>query len=67
MELSKQAEEIGFLGVMAGPMVRSSYRAGKLWARAMKKMGREIPEHLSHIDDSGSASQEASSLLARLG
>lgn len=66
VELSQQAEEIGFLGVMAGPMVRSSYRAGKLWARAMKKMGREIPEHLSHIDDSGSASQEASSLVARL-
>ena len=66
VELSKAAEEIGFLGVMAGPMVRSSYRAGKLWARAMKKMGREIPEHLSHIDDSGSAAQEASSLLARL-
>ena len=64
--LSEQAEEIGFLGVMAGPMVRSSYRAGKLWARAMKKSGREIPEHLSHIDDSGSAAQEASSLLARL-
>ncbi|MDO4919811.1 lipoyl synthase [Kocuria sp.] len=66
VELSKAAEEIGFLGVMAGPMVRSSYRAGKLWARAMKAMGREIPEHLAHIDDSGSATQEASSLLARL-
>ena len=66
VDFSKQAEEIGFLGVMAGPMVRSSYRAGKLWARAMKKMGREIPAHLSHIDDSGSASQEASSLVARL-
>lgn len=66
VELSRQAEEIGFLGVMAGPMVRSSYRAGKLWARAMKKSGRQIPEHLSHIDDSGSAAQEASSLVARL-
>ena len=64
VELSKMAEEIGFAGVMAGPMVRSSYRAGKLWARAMKKNGREIPEHLSHIDDTGSAAQEASSLVA---
>lgn len=64
VELSKMAEEIGFAGVMAGPMVRSSYRAGKLWARAMKKQGREIPEHLSHIDDSGFAMQEASSLVA---
>ncbi|MDN5700053.1 MAG: lipoyl synthase, partial [Kocuria sp.] len=32
VDMSKQAEDIGFLGVMAGPMVRSSYRAGKLWA-----------------------------------
>lgn len=62
--LSKAAEEIGFLGVMAGPMVRSSYRAGHLWARAMEKMGRPIPEHLAHIEDTGSARQEASSLVA---
>ncbi|MDN5605041.1 MAG: lipoyl synthase [Kocuria sp.] len=62
--LSEAAEEIGFLGVMAGPMVRSSYRAGRLWARAMDKMGRPIPEHLEHIQDTGSARQEASSLVA---
>jgi lipoic acid synthetase len=67
VELSEQAEEIGFLGVMAGPMVRSSYRAGRLWARAMEKSGREIPSHLAHIEDTGSASQEASSLVQRLG
>ena len=66
MQLSEAAEEIGFLGVMAGPMVRSSYRAGRLWARAMRKMGREIPEHLAHIADEGSARQEASSLLKSL-
>ena len=30
VELSKEAEEIGFLGVMSGPLVRSSYRAGRL-------------------------------------
>ena len=67
VELSRTAEEIGFLGVMAGPMVRSSYRAGRLWARAMEKSGREIPAHLAHIEDEGSASQEASSLVQRLG
>ncbi|MFK0729151.1 lipoyl synthase [Rothia sp. BD8] len=66
VQLSEAAEEIGFLGVMAGPMVRSSYRAGRLWARAMRKMGREIPEHLAHIADEGSARQEASSLLKSL-
>ncbi len=31
---SSRAEEIGFLGVMSGPLVRSSYRAGRLYAQA---------------------------------
>lgn len=63
VELSEEAEEIGFGAVMAGPLVRSSYRSGRLWARAMKNTDREIPAHLSHIDDSGSARQEAASLV----
>jgi lipoic acid synthetase len=33
--LSKEAEEIGFLGVMSGPLVRSSYRAGRLYNQAI--------------------------------
>ncbi|MFM8515990.1 MAG: lipoyl synthase [Actinomycetota bacterium] len=32
---SERAEEIGFLGVMSGPLVRSSYRAGRLFAQAV--------------------------------
>ncbi|MCU1631379.1 MAG: lipoic acid synthetase [Micrococcaceae bacterium] len=64
VELSEEAEEIGFLGVMSGPLVRSSYRAGRLWARAMRKKGLELPPELAHLDESGSAMQEASSLLA---
>lgn len=32
---SQRAEEIGFLGVMSGPLVRSSYRAGRLYSQAM--------------------------------
>jgi lipoic acid synthetase len=35
VELSKEAEEIGFLGVMSGPLVRSSYRARRLYNQAM--------------------------------
>ena len=35
VELSKEAEEIGFLGVMSGPLVRSSYRAGRMYNQAM--------------------------------
>ena len=35
VELSKEAQEIGFLGVMSGPLVRSSYRAGRLYNQAL--------------------------------
>jgi lipoic acid synthetase len=51
IELNAEAEQIGFLGVLSGPLVRSSYRAGRLWARSMKSKGREIPAHLAHIAD----------------
>ncbi|MGW9020036.1 lipoyl synthase [Leucobacter chromiiresistens] len=33
-EMQLEAEELGFSGVLAGPLVRSSYRAGRLWAQA---------------------------------
>ncbi len=50
-EIKQEAEEIGFLGVLAGPLVRSSYRAGRLWARSMMAKGRDIPEGLQHLAD----------------
>lgn len=37
VELAQEAEEIGFLGVMSGPLVRSSYRAGRLYKQAQEK------------------------------
>lgn len=49
VEFAKIAEEIGFLGVLSGPLVRSSYRAGRLWAQSMQKKGREIPADLEHL------------------
>jgi lipoic acid synthetase len=33
--LRERAEQIGFAGVMSGPLVRSSYRAGRLYRQAM--------------------------------
>jgi lipoic acid synthetase len=36
VELREEAEEIGFLGVMSGPLVRSSYRAGRLYQQAIE-------------------------------
>ena len=35
VELREEAEEIGFAGVMSGPLVRSSYRAGRLYDLAI--------------------------------
>jgi lipoic acid synthetase len=64
---STRAEELGFKGVMAGPLVRSSYRAGRLWASAMGRWGRPIPDHLAHLAEAAAspARQEAASLVAR--
>jgi lipoic acid synthetase len=61
----EMAESIGFSGVMAGPLVRSSYRAGRLYAQAMAKRGEEVPANLAHLAQAGPAAQEATSLLAR--
>jgi lipoic acid synthetase len=35
VELRQEAEAIGFAGVLSGPLVRSSYRAGRLYQEAM--------------------------------
>ncbi len=35
VELADVATELGFSGVMSGPLVRSSYRAGKLYEQAL--------------------------------
>ena len=49
IEIKEEAEEIGFLGVLAGPLVRSSYRAGRLWAQSMKRKGLALPDELAHL------------------
>ncbi|UGQ09952.1 lipoyl synthase [Yinghuangia sp. ASG 101] len=35
--LREEAEDIGFAGVMSGPLVRSSYRAGRLYRQALDR------------------------------
>jgi lipoic acid synthetase len=42
VELDAYATEIGFLGVMSGPLVRSSYRAGRLYAQALAQPDRTV-------------------------
>ncbi len=63
--LAEEAERIGFLGVMSGPLVRSSYRAGRLWGQAMRRRGEDVPAALAHLAEPTSSRQEARSLLSR--
>lgn len=39
VELAQEAREVGFLGVMSGPLVRSSYRARRLYEEALAARG----------------------------
>jgi lipoyl synthase len=39
VDFAAQATEIGFLGVLSGPLVRSSYRAGRLYQQAVAARG----------------------------
>jgi lipoic acid synthetase len=59
VELREEAEEIGFLGVMSGPLVRSSYRAGRLWAQARTCRGLPLPAELAHLAGALPSRQEA--------
>jgi lipoic acid synthetase len=42
VELQQEAEEVGFAGVMSGPLVRSSYRAGRLYRQALERRGTPV-------------------------
>ncbi len=41
--LASEAEAIGFAGVMSGPLVRSSYRAGRLYRQAVERRALTAP------------------------
>lgn len=45
VELRTEAEQIGFAGVMSGPLVRSSYRAGRLYEQARSGRAAGTPAH----------------------
>ncbi|GLK15943.1 lipoyl synthase [Herbiconiux flava] len=51
VEIREEAEQIGFLGVLAGPLVRSSYRAGRLWAQSLRRKGWPVPSGLTALAD----------------
>ncbi|MBW0120207.1 lipoyl synthase [Pseudonocardia oceani] len=64
VEHSEAAKEMGFAGVMAGPLVRSSYRAGRLYAQTVTARGAVLPLALAHLAAEGAGTQEARTLLA---
>ena len=41
-ELAEEATELGFAGVQSGPLVRSSYRAGRLYRQAMERRASPV-------------------------
>lgn len=59
VEIKREADEIGFLGVLAGPLVRSSYRAGRLWAQSMVAKGRPIPDSMRALAETTEAFAQA--------
>ena len=65
LELADLAQRAGIPAVMSGPMVRSSYRSGMLFSRAMKAKGRPLPPQMAHLAQEGTARQEAASLIAQ--
>ncbi|MHA2789402.1 lipoyl synthase [Corynebacterium sp. S7] len=69
IEYRDAAYDMGFGAVMSGPLVRSSYRAGKLYVEAMEKRGLELPANLQHLKQTsqGATDQEASTLLDKYG
>ncbi len=67
VDLYKVGMTMGFSAIMSGPLVRSSYRAGYLYARAMKARGQQLPAHLADLGKRADkpAYQEAASLVNR--
>jgi lipoic acid synthetase len=47
VELQAEATAIGFAGVMSGPLVRSSYRAGRLYRQAMESRDDLVPSDVT--------------------
>jgi lipoic acid synthetase len=47
LELAAEATSIGYAGVMSGPLVRSSYRAGRLYRQAIESRDQLDPQEVS--------------------
>ena len=63
VDLSNYTKDLGFVAVMAGPLVRSSYRAGFLLGKVMKSKGLPVSDNLKHLLQETTLRQEAETLL----
>ncbi|MFZ0226821.1 MAG: lipoyl synthase, partial [Mycobacterium sp.] len=45
VEFAQYGEQLGFAGVLAGPLVRSSYRAGRLYQQASQRSQQTRTAH----------------------
>ena len=52
-ELEQEATEIGFPGVLSGPLVRSSYRAGRLYRTALEARRRRARDTITTGSSNG--------------
>jgi lipoic acid synthetase len=50
VDLADVATGIGFAGVMSGPLVRSSYRAGRLYAQALAARGEDAGARITVVN-----------------
>ena len=53
VELAAEAEALGFAGVLSGPLVRSSYRAGRLYRQALATRDRLADELVQKATNDG--------------
>ncbi len=64
IELKAEAEQIGFAGVMSGPLVRSSYRAGRLYRQAMATRDDLVPSAVSPERQPTALTERQSTVIA---
>ncbi len=53
VELAAEAEALGFAGVLSGPLVRSSYRAGRLYRQALANRDALADEFVQKVTSDG--------------
>ncbi len=67
VELQTEAMALGFAGVMSGPLVRSSYRAGRLYRQAVEQRATAVAELSRFIGPGHSAEAQVAVGIQRAG